>query len=191
MKYIFVIVIFLTSQVLFYGQSVRASVESSDVYLGQAFEFRVIIEGTTDAEVPDLGTIPGINIQYKGASTSMVSSFGMGANNSTKTITYSWSFTATKKGYLLIPSLSINVDGKIYNTASGTINVKEPEPVDGFYLFLESDKVEYWFGEPINLTIKWLFSSSVSNPSFNLPFFKLCKALKYIKGINTLHYHFN
>ena len=80
------------------SQSVRASVESSEVYLGQPFEYKIIIEGTTNAQVPELKSIDGMNIQYKGASTSMVSSFGSGANSSTKTVTYSWMFTAYKKG---------------------------------------------------------------------------------------------
>jgi hypothetical protein len=154
-----------------YGQSVRASVESSEVYLGQPFEYRIIVDGTTDAEVPDLGKIEGITTRYKGASTSMVSSFGLGSGSSrTKTVTYSWSFTALRKGILQIPSFEIKIDGEIFKTASGTITVKDPEPIDGFFLFLETDKKDYWIGEPIILTIKWLFSTSVSNPSFNLPF---------------------
>ena len=152
------------------GQSVRASVESSEVYLGQPFEFRIIIEGTTSAEVPELEDIDGINKQYKGASTSMVSSFGNGSSSSSKTITYSWTFTPLRKGTLLIPSFSIDVDGEIYKTASGTILVKDPENIEGFYLFLETDKKSFWKGEPVELTIKWLFASSVSNPVFNLPF---------------------
>lgn len=152
------------------GQSVRASVESSEVYVGQAFEFRVIIEGTTSSEVPELKDIDGIKMQYKGTSSSMVSSFGNGSSSSSKTIIYSWTFTPYRKGTLSIPSFSIDVNGTIFKTASGTILVKDPETIEGFYLFLETDKEDFWVGEPIELTIKWLFSSSVSNPIFNLPF---------------------
>ena len=170
MRFKLIALLFFTSLVTCFSQSVRASVESSEVFLGQPFEYRIIIEGTTNAEVPDLGNIEGITIQYKGASTSMVSSFGLGSNSSTKTITYSWMFTAEKKGTLFIPSIAIEVDGKVFKTASGSISVKTPEAVDGFHLFLETEKKSYWFGEPVNLTIKWLFSSSVSNPLFNLPF---------------------
>ncbi|MBI9098756.1 MAG: BatD family protein, partial [Spirochaetaceae bacterium] len=170
MKYLLSICLLVLSLFPLAGQSVRASVESSEVYLGQPFEYRIIIEGTTDAQVPELGTLEGITIRYKGASTSMVSSFGGGSSSSSKTITYTWSFTPLKKGTLIIPSFSIEVDGKVLKTASGTITVKSPEPIEGFHLFLETDKKEYWEGEPIILTIKWLFSSSVSNPVFNIPF---------------------
>jgi len=170
MKRIYILFLFFAAIVTINSQSVRASVESSEVYLGQPFEYRIIIEGTTSAEAPDLEEIDGFNIQYKGASTSMISSFGNGSNSSSKTVTYSWSFTPLRKGSLLIPSINVDVEGKSYKTASGTIRVKDPEPIDGFYLFLETEKSDYWLGEPINLNIVWLFSSSVSNPVFNLPF---------------------
>ena len=159
-----------------YGQNVRATVESSEVYLGQPFEYRIIIEGTSNSQAPTLDPIDGIRIQYKGVSTSMVSSFGLGSNSSTKTVTHSWSFTPTRKGTLIIPSFTIDIEGKNYKTASGSITVKSPEPIDGFHLILESEKENYWFGEPINLTIKWLVStelltqSKVSLKSINVPF---------------------
>lgn len=170
MKYFISLCLFLSLLFTVSAQNVRASVESSEVYLGQPFEFRIIIEGTISSEVPELADIEGIKVQYKGASTSMVSSFGTGSNSSSKTVTYSWTFTPLRKGTLLIPSYSIDVDGKIFKTASGTITVKDPEIIEGYFLFLETDKKEFWMGEPIVLTIKWLFSSSVSNPVFNLPF---------------------
>jgi len=164
------IILFLLCSVLAYGQSVRASIDSSEVYLGQPFEYRIIIEGSTNSNAPDLGKVDGFNIQYKGASTSMISSFGTGSNSSSKTVTYSWIFSSLRSGTLLIPSFEIDVEGKIFKTASGSITVKEPEPIEGFHLFIETDKNSYWFGEPITMTIKWLFSSQVSNPSFSIPF---------------------
>lgn len=170
MKKIFTFLFLITLTITIQGQSVRASVESSEVYLGQPFEYRIIVEGSTEAKMPELGNIDGISISYKGASTSMISSLGLGANRSSKTITYSWSFSALRTGSLIIPSFEIEIEGKTYKTASGTIIVKDPEPLDGYYLFLESEKDVYWLGEPVILTIKWLFSSSVSSPSFNLPF---------------------
>ena len=96
--------IFLIGNV--YGQSVRATVGTSEVYLGQPFEYRIIIEGITNTQTPELVPIDGINIQYKGVSTSMVSSFGLGSNNSTKTVTHSWSFTPLRKGTFIIPSFT-------------------------------------------------------------------------------------
>lgn len=171
MKRIVILFLFFAGLVTIGAQNVRASVESSEVYLGQPFEFRVIIEGTTSAEAPDLDKIDGFNIQYKGASTSKISSFGNGSSNSSsKTVTYSWSFTPLRTGTLLIPSFDVQVGGKSFKTTSGAIRVKEPEQIEGFHLFLETEKVNYWMGEPIDLKIVWLFSSSVSNPVFNLPF---------------------
>lgn len=172
MKYLMTSFIFFLLLFSLQGQSVRASVESSEVYLGQPFEYKIIIEGTTEATVPDLSEIEGIDIQYRGASTSMISSFGTNGSGSSKTVTYSWLFTPLRKGALIIPSFSVEVDGKQYKTASGTIQVKNPEPIDGFHLMINTEKHEYWKGEPFILTIKWLFSSSVSNPVFNLPFLK-------------------
>ena len=170
MKNFVVILFFLLGIFSVEGQSIRASIDSSEVFVGQPFEYTMIIEGTGNGEIPELKEIDGIDMEYKGSSTSMVSSFGMGKNTSKKTVTYVWIFRAQKTGTLMIPSFDVKVDGKVFRTASGTILVKEPADIEGFYLILETDKETYWEGEPVSLTIKWLFSSSVSNPSFNLPF---------------------
>lgn len=170
MKRILLLIIpFFSSQIIF-SQSVRASIDSSEVYIGQPFEYRILIEGSADTTRPDLPAVPGLDIQYKGASTTMVSSFGTGGNSSSRTVTHSWNFIARKTGSLAIPSFDITVDGKIYHTASAAITVKEAEEIEGFYLFAETDKKEYWVGEPVILSIRWLFSSSVSTPVFNIPF---------------------
>lgn len=153
-----------------YSQSVRATIESAEVYIGQPFEYRIIIEGSTDTARPDLPAVPGMDMVYKGASTSVVSSFGTGGNSSSKTVTHSWLFTAHKAGSIRIPSFTISIDGKDYSTASGSITVKNPESIEGFHLIMETDKDQYWTGEPIMLTIRWLFSTSVSNPVFTIPF---------------------
>ncbi|RQW05929.1 MAG: hypothetical protein EH225_04080 [Calditrichaeota bacterium] len=153
-------------------QSVRATVDSSEVYSGQTFEFRIVIEGSTDSAVPDLPEIDGITTAYRGASTTMVSSFGTGGNNSTRTVTHSWSFTPLKTGRLAIPSVAVDVQGNTFYTKPGIITVKSPEPLEGFHLIVESDKGEYWEGEPVYLTIKWLISPGikVSSPLFTIPF---------------------
>ncbi len=153
------------------SQNVRASIQTSEVYLGQPFEYSIIIEGTAETKVPELREIDGFRIRYKGASTSMVSSFGMGGNNSSKTVVYSWFFTPLKKGILEIPSFAVNVNGNIFNTRVGRITVKVPEPIDGYHLIMETNKNEYWQGEPIIMTIKWLLNASgPRNLVFNIPF---------------------
>lgn len=168
-KQIIVILLFINTIALS-AQTVRASVDSSEVYVGQPFEFRIIIEGTTSSDVPDLSSINGFQISYKGASTTMVSSFGSGGNSSTKSVTHSWIFTPLRSGLLEIPSIPINVDGDIFRTTKGTMTVKDPEALEGFHLIMDTDKDEYWKGEPVLLNIKWLFSTSVSTPVFNIPF---------------------
>ena len=155
-----------------YGQSVRASIESAEVYIGQPFEYKIIIEGSTDKTVPELPQIENIQTRYTGASTTLVSSFGTGGNSSSRTITHSWIFTPLKSGKIFIPSVAVKIDGKVYNTSSGVVLVKEPEPVEGFHLILESEKKEYWEGEPLYIKIKWLISPGikVSSPNFSIPF---------------------
>lgn len=165
-----IVIISLIIPVALGSQSVRASVESSEVYVGQPFEFRIVIEGTSSTDVPEISPISGFQIAYKGASTTMVSSFGSGGNSSSKSVTHIWIFTPLRSGRLEIPSIPVYVEGEIFRTTKGTLTVKEPESLDGFHLVMSTDKVEYWKGEPVLLNIKWLFSTSVSSPVFNIPF---------------------
>ncbi|MBB6478760.1 BatD family protein [Spirochaeta isovalerica] len=154
------------------AQSVRATVDTSEVYVGESFEYRIVIDGSTDSTVPELPLIDGIDTAYKGASTTMVSSIGTGSGSTTRTVAHSWSFTPRKIGQISIPSVAVEVNGTVFYTKSGVINVKKPEPIEGFHLSVESDKKEYWLGEPVYLTIKWLISPGikVASPAFNIPF---------------------
>ena len=152
------------------SQSVRAGLESSTAYIGQPVRYTIQISGTEKADRPELDGFADFSIKSAGESTSMRSSF-LNGNGTREVISeFNWLLTPLKLGNLEIPSVSITVDGKEILTRPAQLEVKEPGPLEGYHLFLSVEGENAFPGLPVRLTLKWLFSSQVSQPEFNLPF---------------------
>ncbi len=152
------------------SQSARAGLESGSAYIGQPVRYTIQISGAEKAERPELEGFAGFSIESAGESTSMRSSF-LNGNGTREVISeFTWLLTPVKLGNLSIPSVIVRVDGKEIMTRPAKLEVIEPGPMEGYHLFLSVEGATAFPGLPIRLTLKWLFSSQVSQPEFSLPF---------------------
>ena len=152
------------------AQTVRASVDSSTAYIGQSIQYSIQISGSEKTERPVLTGFNAFKVEDAGQSTSMRSSFLNGSGSREVVSIFSWKLTPLKTGKLTIPSVKVSIDGKDISTRSGTLEVKDPGPLDGYHLILSSEESDVFPGLPVRVTLKWLFSSQVSTPEFTLPF---------------------
>ncbi len=149
---------------------VRFFLDSPETYPGMAQQLHLRISGSKAVDRPELPEVKGLTFREAGQSRYEQRSIGNGGSHKTVTMEYTWLVTAMKAGNYRIPPLSLKVGDERLNTNALTLAIKEPGPVEGCKLILGVEGNTVFPGIPVILTLKWLFSSEVSRPDFNLPF---------------------
>ena len=153
--------------------SVRLQVESRTVYMGESFLVQISVDGTDEAEQPDLSRIRDFRVEYLG-----------GQNNSSQSITiingklervvqrgfvFSYRFTPTKVGMLAIPQVEVKAGGAIHRTVPVTIEVAKPGETDEFKLRISLSRETGYVGEPVTLHVTWYLRKDVQDFHFTAP----------------------
>jgi hypothetical protein len=154
--------------------SIRLQVESRTVYMGESFLVQISVDGTDEAEQPDLSQVRDFTIEYLG-----------GQNNSSQSISiingklervvqrgfvFSYRFTPAKVGILAIPQVPVKVGGKTYRTTPVTIEVTKPGETDDFKLRINLSRETCYVGEPVTLEVTWYLRKDVQDFRFTAPF---------------------
>ena len=153
--------------------SVRLQVESRTVYMGESFLVQISVDGTDQADQPDLSQVRDFTIEYLG-----------GQNNSSQSITlingklervvkrsfvFSYRFTPTKVGTIAIAQAAVKAGGKTYRTTPVTIEVTKPGETDEFKLRINLSRETCYVGEPAMLHVTWYLRKDVQDFRFTAP----------------------
>ena len=149
---------------------VSAQVESDrDIYVGDSFGYYIVIAGSDKAGQVDLEPLRQYNPRSTGdrrqSSTNIV---GSTVTTSTTTI-MTYALTVNKAGTVRLPSLTVVVDSKSYQTNPVTVNVVEPGTTDQLDVEMTLSEQQCYVGQPVLLEIKFYFSANSKNPRFNIP----------------------
>jgi hypothetical protein len=140
------LILFLTINIF---AGVNVSVSSPAVYRGDIVNFTISADGK-DIEFPNIREIAGFTI----IGNSSAQSINMINGEVTRTISKTYSFKPTKS--VVIPSLSVNADGKLYKTKELKVEVLKPTASkngEPFVIEMKLDKKEAFVGEAVRLTI--------------------------------------
>jgi hypothetical protein len=153
--------------------SVRLQVESRTVYMGESFLVQIVVDGSDSAEQPDLSAVEDFSVEYLG-----------GSNNSSQSITiingklervvqrgfiFSYRFTPTRVGTLVVPQIIIKMAGKSYRTVPLTIEVTKPGETEEFKLRIRLSRETCYVGEPVTLDVVWYLRRDVQDFRFTAP----------------------
>ncbi len=153
--------------------SVRLQVESRIVYMGESFIVQIVAEGSESVDQPDLSRVEDFSIEYLG-----------GSNNSSQSITiingklervvkrgfiFSYRFTPTRVGTLVIPQINITAAGKSYMTTPLTIEATKPGETEEFKLRIRLSRETCYVGEPVTLDVTWYLRRDVQDFRFTAP----------------------
>lgn len=153
--------------------SVRLQVETRTVYMGESFLVQITVDGTDEAEQPDLSHVQYFTVEYLG-----------GQNNSSQSISiingklervvqrgfvFSYRFTPTKVGTLAIPQVAVKAGGRIHRTVPVTIEVTKPGETDEFKLRINLSRQTCYVGEPVTLDVTWYLRKDVQDFRFTAP----------------------
>ena len=181
---ILLITVLLSVSVSLFGNEIEitAVVEKNILSVGESFIYQIQIKGSDNAS-----GFP----KEKWTNTDFTNKFKVeflgGQNNSTRQISIingrrkevlntayiiSWSLTPLKSGTLVIPSVSVNVDGKKYVTRPIKIESKVAEESENLKLLVSFDKDTAYVGEPLLITFTWYIGLNINDFIFTIPFFK-------------------
>jgi hypothetical protein len=153
--------------------SVQIQVESRSVYMGESFLVQIVVDGSDETEHPDLSGVSDFTVEFLG-----------GSNNSSQSITiingrlervvqhgfiFSYRFTPTKVGTLVIPRLEVKAGGKTYGTTPLTIEVSKPGETPDFKLRINLSRESCYVGEPVILGVTWYLRKDVQDFRFTAP----------------------
>jgi hypothetical protein len=147
---------------------VYAKVDSDmTIYPGQRFTYSVVVEGGKPSRI-DVSPIAQFNPQRAGSGSSMQTIGGR------TTISYSENYVivAEKPGTMVLPPVTVVVDGKTYETNAVEVTVAAPGTTDRLELEVTVSDTRCYVGQPIVLEVRWIVKAQVKDAAFEVPVFK-------------------
>jgi hypothetical protein len=168
---VFAVTALLTSSV---SAQVRVSAQVDsrrDIYVGEGFNFYIVIQGSENAGSVDLQPLQEYNPQNAGNRQQSSINIINGKTTQSVTTVMTYTLTATRPGRLQIPSLTVEVDGKTYRTNPLSVNIIRPGTTDQLDLEVALSQQRCYVGQPVIMTVKFFISADVGNFQFNIPVF--------------------
>jgi len=138
-----------------YGQSISASVDVNQLTLSETFTFKIEAKDADEMPKVDLSPFKKNFTIISGPAQQTSYQWINGKATSSKTLT--WTLAANRKGSLVLPPITVTVDGKHFKTKPIPINVKDSGRISNnndLFLLAEVDKKEAFVGEQITVVYK-------------------------------------
>jgi hypothetical protein len=151
---------------------VSAQVDSGrDIYVGEGFNFYIVIQGSDKAGQVDLEPLRQYNPQSMEVrrQSSINNINGKMTQNITTIMTYT--LTASQAGQIRLPSLTVEHDGKTYQTNPVAVNIIKPGSTDQLDLEVTLSQQQCYVGQPVIMTVKFYISADIGEFQFNIPVF--------------------
>lgn len=189
------LVLLLLSFSIVSAGKVRVEVGSSHIVAGEGVRVKIVAEGS-DVKFPPISEIDGYKVEnLKKSSMSSMQFINGKFSSSTKKVL---SFDIFPRKDIVIPSFTVEVDGKKQKTKPKKISLVKPSKASssgGFYITMKSDKKSVYTGEPVILTVDVVepINGAVAHieyrpPEFNDFFVKsLGDEKRYPKKDGTVH----
>ena len=140
------------------AQHVTAKISTREAYVGLPVVLQVQITNAENYQLPDIPEIDGCQVTATGT-PSRSSRFTIinGHRTESRSITVQYLVTPRRAGTFEIPSLDVEVDGKIQKTAPIRFVATRSETGDLLFVEIEGDQDEVYVGEPLDLKLKiWI-----------------------------------
>jgi hypothetical protein len=158
-----------------YGQiRVFAQVDTSkDIYVGENFAYNIIIDGENKPGQVDLSGLAQYNPQSAGNRDVSQTSISIVNGKTTKQIikryVMSFSLSAQQEGQMRLPSITVTLGGKTYQTNPVQLNILKPGMTDKLDFEVTLSEQQCYVGQPVILTVKFYISADIGDFQFNIP----------------------
>ncbi|HCO96471.1 MAG TPA: hypothetical protein DIU00_21445 [Phycisphaerales bacterium] len=151
---------------------VSAQVDSGkDIYVGEGFNFYIVIQGSENTGKVDLEPLRQYNPQSM--ETRRQDSLNIINNKTIRSVMtiMTYSLTASRAGRIQLPSLAVEHEGKTYQTNPVVVNIIKPGTTDQLDLEVTLSQQQCYVGQPIIMTVKFYISTNIGDFQFNIPTF--------------------
>lgn len=138
--------------------TITASLGAETAAIGEGVTLTISVEGGAGAEPPEFPPIEGAEIVYRGESSR--SSFVQGLSGRpriSQTTSFNYQVTPMRAGRLVIPSVTVVVDGEPLRTSALELSVTRPRDSDAAPVTLEVSERRPFVGEPFVVRFRWVY----------------------------------
>jgi hypothetical protein len=146
---------------------------SKDIYAGESFAFQIIIDGYDQPGEVDLSPLDNFNPRSTGGGNASQTSIsiinGRTTTNIVRRYIMNYVLTAAKAGPIHIPSLTVKVEGKTYQTDPVELNIVQPGTTEQLELETTLSENQCYVGQPVTLTVKFYIYADIGDYQFDIP----------------------
>ncbi len=156
------LLILITGQV--FAQKVTASVDARSISINEVITYTIRVEGASDNPKVDISPVLKSFSLVSGPSTQSNMQFVNGKMTSSRSTT--WTFIANRTGKLTIPTLTVKVGSRNYQSNSISIDVTDsPQESNSNNVFIiaEMEDGPFVIGEQVTVTYKMYMSVNLSS----------------------------
>lgn len=151
---------------------VSAQVDSGkDIYVGEGFNFYIVIQGSDKAGKVDSKPLREYNPQSTGNRKQSSLNIINGKTTQRITTIMTYTLTASQAGRIRLPSLTVEHEGKTYQTNPVAVNIIKPGTTDQLDLEVTLSQQQCYVGQPVIMTVKFYISAKIGDFQFNIPAF--------------------
>ncbi len=134
--------------------TVELKVRSREVFVGEACELIVQVADFQSCEKPEIPPIPNAIIREAGGpSDSQFTSIINGRVTQSRTRSYQYELTPQTVGELVIPPVSVKVDGRVLKTPELKLNVRPSDADQLFAIEISAGRNRVYVGQRVPLTM--------------------------------------
>jgi len=140
------------------AQQVMARISTREAYVGMPVVLQVQVTNAGNYQLPSVPEIDGCQVTADGPPLKMLNTtINGGRRSESHSITAQYLVTPRRAGTFEIPSLDVEVDGKIHNTNPIRFVATKSQTGDLLFVEIEGDQDEVYVGEPLDLKLKiWI-----------------------------------
>jgi hypothetical protein len=153
---------------------VFAQVDTSrDIYVGEAFTYRIIIDGKDVPGQVDLTPLAKFRPQDAGggnaSQTSVTIINSRTTTNVVKRYIMNYVLTAEQPGQVVLPGVTVTVEAREYRTNPVRLNILKPGTTDQLALEVTLSEQQCYVGQPVVLAVKFYRYANIADYQFNIP----------------------
>jgi hypothetical protein len=138
------------------------------IYPGQMFTYSVVVEGGSKPSKIDISAIIKFNPRRMG-DTNMTQIIN---NQMTVTYAQNYSITAGEPGTMVLPSVTVYVEGQTYTTNPVEVTVSKTGTTDRMTVEFSVAPTRGYVGQPLVMKVRWIVTAQVQDAGFIVPAFK-------------------
>ena len=158
------------------AQAIRvyAAIAQGDVYVGEPFQYQIIIDGYEQAGKVDLTPLQAWSPRGGGgqnlSQTTISIVNGRRSEQKIKRYVMAYQLTTAQAGRTVIPAVSVEVQGRQYRTNPVEITALAPGTTERLDLQVSFSDTTCYVGQPIIMTVNWFIDVDLVNRLGNFTF---------------------